>query len=82
MEEENKDKLHTVKEEIDHSHKKTVNVKQEELDKGNETPFQEEETDIVLYPVAPKARVPTDEQVDVKISPAFQILDQVSVAKS
>ena len=35
------------------------------------------EKEIVLYPIAPKARARTDEQVDVKISPAFQILDQV-----
>ena len=37
------------------------------------------EEDIVLYPMAPRAQSQADNQVDVKISPAYQILDQVAL---
>ena len=61
------------------SKKEISNGKKEKLVTGSSTSPQDNENDIVLYPIAPKARAQVDEQVDVKISPAFQILDQVII---
>lgn len=72
-------KLPSVEEEFNGSQNKgATNEKKDPLNETFDQSFQEDETDIVLYPVAPRARAPADEQVDVKISPAFQILDQVN----
>ena len=51
----------------------TENEKNNNIQRKVET----DETEVVLYPVAPKARSQADDHVDVTISPAFQTLDQV-----
>lgn len=81
MEEEGGKVFDAVAEESDE------NIFQQEPSVGNQNQqadvtdplLQEVEDDIVLYPVAPIERPPTNEQVDVKISPAFQILDEVNI---
>ena len=59
---------------------KTASEKEEtENEKNNNIQGKAEtaDTEMVLYPVAPKARSQADDHVDVTISPAFQTLDQV-----
>jgi len=63
------------------SNEEISNGKNEKLETGDSASPQDNETDIVLYPIAPKARAQVDEQVDVKISPAFQILDQLFASR-
>eukprot|EP00112_Aurelia_sp_Birch-Aquarium-sp1_P005509 Seg1627.3 transcript_id=Seg1627.3/GoldUCD/mRNA.D3Y31 product="Coiled-coil domain-containing protein 146" protein_id=Seg1627.3/GoldUCD/D3Y31 len=59
---------------------KAVSEKEEkENEKNNNVQRRIEtaETEMILYPVAPKARSQADDHVDVTISPAFQTLDQL-----
>ncbi|XP_065059412.1 coiled-coil domain-containing protein 146-like [Rhopilema esculentum] len=66
--------LYAVREEDDGDNE---NVDDTEKDNKEALSSSSPEEDIVLYPMAPRTQSQADNQVDVKISPAYQILDQL-----